>query len=145
MHAHARMIRKRALARQKIRARDYGSYTRVRTRIFTNFFLVINSYLMNLNFKFRQDPSFRWGDISLFVTVYDFDLNPIHHGGGTKCPDQILFVIAIFLVGNMPLNFLTFLKLPLWSSRKKPERSIFLGLIVAARQSLRTPFSHKQN
>ena len=38
-----------------------------------------------------------------------------------------------FLVGNMPLNFLTFLKLPLWSSRKKPEHSIILGLIVAAR------------
>ena len=33
--------------RQKIRARDYGSYARVRARIFTNFFLVINLYLMS--------------------------------------------------------------------------------------------------
>ena len=32
-----------------------------------------------------------------------------------------------FLVGNMPLNFLTFLKLSLWSSKKNPEGSIFRG------------------
>ena len=56
-----------------------------------------------------------------------------HGGGDSKCPDKFLFAIAIFfLVGNMPLNFLTFLKLTLWSSRKKTERCIFLGLIVAA-------------
>ena len=30
---------------------------------------------------------------------------------------------------------------PLWSSRNKTEHSIFLGLIVAFRQSSRTPFS----
>ena len=29
---------------------------------------------MSLSFKFRQDPSFRWGDIPLFVTVYDLEL-----------------------------------------------------------------------
>ena len=49
--------------------------------------------------------------------------------------------LLFFLIGNMPLNFLTFLKLLLWSSRKKPEHSIFLGLIVAAQWSSRTPFS----
>ena len=39
-------------------------------------------------------------------------LNPIRHGGGgTKCPDQFLFaIVLLFLVGNMPLNVLTFLK-----------------------------------
>ena len=29
---------------------------------------------MNLSFKFRKDPIFRWGDISLFVAVYDLEL-----------------------------------------------------------------------
>ena len=37
---------------------------------------------------------------------------------------RIKFVLRLifFLVGNMPLNFLTFLKLPLWSSRKQGEK-----------------------
>ena len=56
------------------RARVYGSYARVRVRIFTKKNLVVKSYLMNLSFKFRKDPSFRWGDIPLFVTVYDLEL-----------------------------------------------------------------------
>ena len=56
------------------RARVYGSYARVRARIFTKRNLVIKSYLMNLSVKFRKDPSFRWGDIPLFVTVYDLEL-----------------------------------------------------------------------
>ena len=39
-----------------------------------------------------------------------WDINPIRPGGGSKCPDPFLFAIAIFfLVGNIPLNFLTFL------------------------------------
>ena len=29
---------------------------------------------MRLSFEFRKDPSFRWGDIQLFVTVYDLEL-----------------------------------------------------------------------
>ena len=29
---------------------------------------------MRKSLKFRKDPSFRWGDISLFVTMYDLDL-----------------------------------------------------------------------
>ena len=28
---------------------------------------------MRKSLKFRKDPSFRWGDISLFVTMYDLD------------------------------------------------------------------------
>ena len=56
------------------RARVYGSYARVRARIFTKKNLVVKSYLMNLSFKFRKDPSFRWGDILLFVTMYDLEL-----------------------------------------------------------------------
>ena len=36
--------------------------------------LVINSYLMSLSFKFCKDLSFCWGDIPLFVTVYDLEL-----------------------------------------------------------------------
>ena len=34
-----------------------------------NFFW-INSYLISLSFKFRKDPSIRWGDIQLLVTMY---------------------------------------------------------------------------
>ena len=56
------------------RTRVYGSCVRVRARIFTKKNLVITSYLMSKSLKFRKDPSFRWGDISLFVTMYDFDL-----------------------------------------------------------------------
>ena len=73
-------------------------------------------------------------------------VNPIRPmgAGGFKVPGSNSFCdLYIFLVGHMPLTFFTFLKLPLWSSRKKPEHSIFLGLIVAARQSSRTPFSNK--
>ena len=36
--------------------------------------LVINSYHMSLNFKFRKDPRFCWGDIPVFVTMYDLEL-----------------------------------------------------------------------
>ena len=39
--------------------------------------LVVKSYLMNLSFKFCKDPCFRWGDISLFVNVYDLKLKII--------------------------------------------------------------------
>ena len=69
-------------------------------------------------------------------------LNTKFHALGFKVPGSVSFGDCyFFLVGNMPLIFLTFLKLPLWSTRKKPECSIFLGLIVAARWSSRTPFS----
>ena len=37
-------------------------------------FLVVNYYLINLSFKFRKDPSFRWVDILLFVRVFDLEL-----------------------------------------------------------------------
>ena len=42
--------------------------------IFTKKNLVITSYLKSKSLKFRKDPSFCWGDISLFVTVYDLEL-----------------------------------------------------------------------
>ena len=45
----------------------------MRARIFTKNNLMVKSYLMNLNFKFRKDPSFRWGDIPLFVTMYNLE------------------------------------------------------------------------
>ena len=37
--------------------------------------LVVTSYLMRLSLNFRKDPSFRRGDISLFVTMYNFDID----------------------------------------------------------------------
>ena len=77
MRAHKRTSRKRARARQNICARVYNSYAHVRARIFTKKNLVVKSYLVNLSFKFRKDPSFRWGDIQLFVTVYDLELKII--------------------------------------------------------------------
>ena len=69
---------------QKARARDYGSYARVRARIFMKFFLVINWYLMSLSFKFCKDPSFCWGDIPLFVTVYDLELKILSFSNPSK-------------------------------------------------------------
>ena len=75
MHVYARTSRKRARARFAASARDYGSYARVRARIFTKINTLINLYLMRKSLKFRKDPSFRWGDISLFVTMYDLDQN----------------------------------------------------------------------
>ena len=36
--------------------------------------LVVTYYLINLSFKFCKDPRFRWGDILLFVAVYDLEL-----------------------------------------------------------------------
>ena len=74
MHAHARTSCKRAHKCFVARARVYGSYARVRTRIFMKTNLVVESYPMNLSIKFRKDPSFRRGDIPLFVTVYDLEL-----------------------------------------------------------------------
>ena len=73
MHAHARISHKRARSWQIAHARVYGTYARVRARIFTKINILINSYLMSKSPEFRKDTSFRWGDISLFVTMYDFD------------------------------------------------------------------------
>ena len=55
-------------------ARVYNSCARIYAPIFMKFFLVVSQCLINLSFKFRKDPSFRWGDISLFVTVFDLEL-----------------------------------------------------------------------
>ena len=74
MRAHARTSRKHARSWQIAHARVYGSCARVRARIFTKINTLINTYLMRKSLKFRKDPSFRWGEISLFVTMYDLDL-----------------------------------------------------------------------
>ena len=50
-------------------AHVYGSYARVRARIFTKKNLVVQSYLMSNSLKFYKDPSFRLGDIQLLVEV----------------------------------------------------------------------------
>ena len=75
MHAHARTGRNRARSRQIAHARVYGSCARIRARIFTKINTLITLYLIRKSLKFRKDPSFRWGDISLFVTMYDLDQN----------------------------------------------------------------------
>ena len=33
--------------------------------------LVVSYYLMSLSFKFHKDPIFLWGEIALFVTLYN--------------------------------------------------------------------------
>ena len=35
---------------------------------------IINYYLMSLSFKFQKDLIFLWGDIALFVTLYDLEV-----------------------------------------------------------------------
>ena len=67
------VARKGVRARQNAKARVYGSYACVRAQIFTKKHLVVISYLMSLSFKFCKDPTFRWGDIPLFVTMYDYE------------------------------------------------------------------------
>ena len=74
MHRGARISCNRAHARFMASARVYNSCARIYAPIFMKFFLVVSQCLINLSFKFRKDPSFRCGDISLFVTVYDFEL-----------------------------------------------------------------------
>ena len=99
MRAHAHKSRKRARARFAARARVYGSCARVRARIFTKKNLVITSYLMSKSLKFQKDPSFRSRDISLFVTMYDFELKILsflkpqkksQHGCGKWAPQPHL-------------------------------------------------------
>ena len=68
------VARKGARSRQNVNACVYGSCACVRAQIFTKKHLVVTSYLMSLSFKFCKDPSFRWGDIPLFVTMYDYEL-----------------------------------------------------------------------
>ena len=51
--------RRRARLRQNVRTHDYGSYVRLRARIFTKFFLVLTHYLMSLSLNFRKDPFIR--------------------------------------------------------------------------------------
>ena len=50
----------------------------VRAHLCTNIYEItsqlVNYYLMNLSFKFHKDPSFRWGDTALFVTLYDLEV-----------------------------------------------------------------------
>ena len=67
------VARKGVRARQNAKARVYGSYACVRAQIFTKKHLVVISYLMSLSFKFCKDPTFYWGDIPLFVTMYDYE------------------------------------------------------------------------
>ena len=41
------------------RARIYAPFARVRAQIFTKINLVVSTYLMSLNFKFRKDQCIR--------------------------------------------------------------------------------------
>ena len=84
MHPYVRTSRKCAHARFAASVRVFGSYARVRARIFTKKNLVVKFYLVNLSLKFRKDPSFRWGDIPLFVTVYDLELRILSFSNPSK-------------------------------------------------------------
>ena len=94
---------KGASARQNVHARVYGSCARVRAWIFTKNNLVVTSYLMSLSFKFHKDPSFRWGDIPLFVTMYDLELKILSFSKPQKnsilcgkiCPLEIVKLIIL--------------------------------------------------
>ena len=65
---------KRARSRQIAHARVYGSCARVRARIFTKKNLLVTLYSIKRSLRFCKDPSFCWGDIILFVTMDDLDL-----------------------------------------------------------------------
>ena len=68
----------------------------VRVRIFTKKNLVVSLYLMSLSFKFRKDPSFRLGDIPLFVTMYDLELKILSFKKKSNLGTKKLTLIFIF-------------------------------------------------
>ena len=73
-----RTNRKRAHSRWNVLARVYDSCACTYTPIFKHF-LVVNYYL-----KFPKDLSFRWGDIPLFVTMYDLELKILSFSNPSK-------------------------------------------------------------
>ena len=58
---------------------------------------------MSKSVKFRKDPSFRWGDIPLFVTMYDLELKILSFSKTQKnsilcgkiCPLEIVKLIIL--------------------------------------------------
>ena len=90
----ARTRHKRAHSRWNARTRVYASCARIFARIFRS-----------ISLKFHKDPSFRWGDIVLFVAVYDLELEIISFSKPPKnaflsakiCTLKFVFVIFFFL------------------------------------------------
>ena len=48
--------------------------TRTYALIIMKIMLVVNYYLISLSFKFHKDQSFCYGDIALFVTLYNLEV-----------------------------------------------------------------------
>ena len=55
-------------------------------------YLLVNYYLMNLSIKFYKDRSFRWGDITLFVTLYNLEV-------------EIFSVFSFWILAKSRLSF----------------------------------------
>ena len=74
VHICAHKSLKRARARFIASARVYDSCALICAQIFLKCLLVVYYYLLSLSFKFHKDPSYHWGDITLFVTLYNFEV-----------------------------------------------------------------------
>ena len=48
------------------------------------FYVVVNYYLVSLSFKYGQDSRFHWGDIPLFVAMYDLELKILSFSNPSK-------------------------------------------------------------
>ena len=70
-----RMRRNRARTGFIKTAQVYASCARADGRIFKKKLLVVDYYLRSVTLKFHTDPNFRLGVTSLFVNLYNFDLN----------------------------------------------------------------------
>ena len=63
-------VRARVSSRQNVRTHVYASCAHVCARIFTENYLVILYYLMNISLKFHKDLSFRCGDICKTILTF---------------------------------------------------------------------------
>ena len=110
-----------------------ASCVHAQARIFTKNFLVVIVYFLSLSLKFREDPSFRWGDIPLFVTLYDLELKKILFSKPPK--NAILnskkrtlrFIFLNFFFDNK--HYTPFI----WWTKKTVWKPTFIGLTQVSR------------
>ena len=57
------------------RVHIYGSCMHMNARIFMTILLLVDCYLMSSILRFPYNPTFHLGNIPVFVTLYDLELN----------------------------------------------------------------------
>ena len=59
---------------------------------------MVKYYLMNIIFKFHKDPSLRWGDIAILVTLYNLEVKML----GSFHPELLPKVEKLFWLFGTP-------------------------------------------